>query len=214
MSRTCSKCPSEIGRQNRSGLCRQCSLARLQSDPAIAAKRSQAMRQALRQPEVRAKIAASNKQRFIDDPTLRAVHAAKASAVYHLTIGSEKARKAANSPETRAKIGKSVSKARLRKAGVPIEYREEYLRLIHNIRGIDAAEAARIVRAKAEAESLKALATYDNLLSAQDYLRRFAAVIRDGDCWRYGTATLTGEELIARALLRGWTAPETMRRAA
>lgn len=84
----------------------------------------------------------------------------------------------------------------------PLEWRGEYKRLLHRNRS-----NAQIARAEVErriaAKKIARLAVTQSDPAAH-FLRKFTAVMRTNEGWRYGTATLTPEQLIERAMQKGW----------
>lgn len=99
----CSDCGIKVcARQNKSGLCRKCLLARVNADPELSEKRRAASKEACRRPEVRAKLS-RNQRRLASDPAMRERWREAGKRNYHKTVGSAKARARANAPETIAR---------------------------------------------------------------------------------------------------------------
>lgn len=192
---------SVSSRQNKSGLCRRCLMARINADPALVAKRDAGSSLANKDPEKRARMRAYHKANLSTDPAMIEMWREAGKRNYALTIGSELARARALDPEVLARRGQTRSATML--SWCPPAYRDEY-RWLNQRRGIPAAAARAQILRKVEADNLRRLATYDNLTAAADHLRHYAPVFKRDDGYLYGTVRLTPEELVKRALLRGW----------
>lgn len=138
----CGDCGVKVcARQNKSGYCRKCLLARRMADPTVNSRRLEAQRKALASPEVKAKIRNIVKKRSAD-PAYREKMREAGKRNYHLTIGSEKAIAARSTPEVIARRAKTHSERDL--AWCPAEYRDQYRHL--NTRcGIKADDARRMI---------------------------------------------------------------------
>jgi hypothetical protein len=168
------------------------------ADPAIVEKRNVAVRKALARPETRAKMRA-NQLRVASDPEMIARWREAGRRNYHLTVGSPKALAAARSPEVIARRAATHHERDM--AWCPVAYRDQYTRLM---RQHSAAVARPMILQQIERDRLQSLTTLNNLESAVYHLRRFTSVFKKGDAYLYGTVTLTPEQLIKRALDKGW----------
>jgi hypothetical protein len=146
MSRTCSDCEKQIWKGNKSGRCSRCVMIRINKDPNAPAWRAAAKTQT---PEIKAKRSASLIRHY-SDPANKALASERARRAYPKTLGTAKAQERAHAPDTRAKSGAATSRTKLAKRGVPLKYREDYLRFLRA--GILADEAARLIREMALAE--------------------------------------------------------------
>ena len=138
MTRTCAKCPAELGLRNRSGLCRACLAHRMNADPVVIANRAAGTRKHHLRPEV---IAASTARlakymaNMPEEHRQRRRERGKANAARLVEAGRNL------SPQTRAENGRKRSETAL--SWCPPEWRAHYRRLTS--RGIRAAEARRRV---------------------------------------------------------------------
>lgn len=213
-ARTCvGNCGRTISRQSKKGLCRSCAAKRLNSDPAIVAKRQ------------------ANIQRYYDTPGVREEHARRLAR--HMANmpaeeierrrehGRRTARAVLARPDVRAKSNGREAKriAGIRRSATvlawcPPEWRDRYRELCK--RGRRAGVARRMVMTEIEAERLKSL---DPNLAA-DFIRKTAAISRcdagggfaiAGSHWRYGSKILTRIEVVELAVRKGWD-PDGWRR--
>lgn len=128
--RTCIECDGPVSTQSKSGRCRPCSRLRLNSDPEIHAKRKQGLARAHADPAVKARKSAASKA--ATTPELRELRRQNAKRNYHRALGSPQGVASRLTPEARAKQAKTLSLTKLSRAGVPPEYREEYLKLLRD----------------------------------------------------------------------------------
>jgi hypothetical protein len=193
------ECGARISDWTKTGRCKPCSVARLNSDPEIQAARTAGLRRAYEDPEFRArmaKITARNVQKAALDPEIHAKWSA---------IGRE-AIKRLYSPEIRAKwLAGRAACGRKRHETVmgwcPPDLRPEYMRLCKSKR-MSAAKAREAIEQIIAARSAE-------LPEAIRWLNRIAPVTRQEDgTFRYGNAFLTAKEVISRAKIKGWE-PQT-----
>lgn len=95
-------------------------------------------------------------------------------------------------PDVRRRAAKSHSERRL--GWCPPDLRPKYRTLLYRT-GVGAAEARRRVTLEAGKRRLD---------DAIFYLRRLAPVVKREDGWQYGTVVLTAEQIVERAMFRGW----------
>lgn len=196
----CCGCGIKVNaKQNKSGYCRNCLMARVNDDPVLQEKRRLATLEALRRPETRAKLSAIHRKRCADPEVLERwrQHGRKN---YHRTLGTDHARQRALDPEVLARRGRTSSDRAL--AWCPPEYRDEY-RHLNRFRHVPADEARRMIEAKVERERIGRLAATE-LSDAIYFLKRFVSIHPRDNGYLYGTVILTAEELIARAEQKGW----------
>lgn len=205
--RTCSDCSKPIGKANKSGRCRACAVAFINSSPEIAARRVTSIRKAYQDPALRRLVGENKRKDWAAHPEWRKELSARAKALQ--PFKSPKCIAARADPEVQARAAEAISRTRLTMVGIPLEYREMYLRLMRNP-AIKAERAQEMVHEHIEAEQRRAredkcariAVTHASI--AADFLRRFTWVYRKGDGWQLGTVTLTPAQLVDRALRRGW----------
>lgn len=195
----CGGCSAQLGPKNKSGLCRSCLTRRNNADPATQARRIAALREAAKDPVTRS-IRAERLRSYCSDPVVQAKRREIGKRLYAVTLGSEKGRAAAYAPEVIARRGKTLTANRL--AWCPPEYRDAY-KLLNQHKGVPAAEARKIILARAREDKCARIAASHASIAA-DYLRRLAPVYRKGDGWQLGTVTLTPAQLVDRAMRRSW----------
>jgi hypothetical protein len=204
----CIDCGKKTGRGNKSGRCRSCLNAHVNSDPVIAETRRAAIRAKFQDPAHRARAVACairNGQKAATNPEHRA---------WLIEHGREQYRRYLNTPETRAKLdaarpAAARKRSETRMAWCPPELREEY-RYWAVSRRKPAAEARAIIEKKiAETNAMRS----GQLPFAVDYLRRLAPIGRCdangkadpvGTHYRYGSSVLTVAEVMQRAKTKGW----------
>jgi hypothetical protein len=143
MSPTCSDCEKSITHRNKSGRCRACCVSQIHSPEAIA-KRTETIRRLYSTPEMKAKLSAAAKLAG-NRPEVVEKKRAAGKRNWHLTLGGPKAKAALATTETRAKLGNSISRTLIAKAGIPYERREEYIGLLKS--GFKRDEAREIILA-------------------------------------------------------------------
>jgi len=127
----CATCGTSLCRDNKSGLCRSC----VWKDPSIAARRGEAIRRALMADPIKRERHRKAVTEANRSPERRARSGQQCRELRLWEKGL-----ACMTPEVRARQGRSSSNSRL--AHIPLERREEYLRLAKKY---GAAEAQRII---------------------------------------------------------------------
>lgn len=194
----CIECGGRITRQSKTGRCRVCASIHVNKTDELKLKRAEGIRRKFQDPEHRAKmakVAIRNGQKGAADPEH---HAWLVRRGYELTkiLQSPEVRARNQSPECRARAGRSVSETRM--AWCPKEYWEDYRFLVRSKRML-AADARRMIEQKiADRQALK------DIDEALYFLRKFAPVAKLEDGFRYGNAILSPAEVIERAKTRGW----------
>jgi len=144
IARTCSDCPSLITRQSKTGRCRPCSAKRLTSDPELAARRLEGVRQWYDERGGREmaglRLAELNRN---PTPALEAARKRQGQKqIAYLLDPDIRARSA--SPQSRAKAEAKKEETLL--GWCPPERRDEYRQMLYSSR-LHAAEARRIIEA-------------------------------------------------------------------
>lgn len=200
MTRTCLGCPAEISARNISGRCRPCLARRNNACPVFAARRAQAIRASAQDPARRAKMAETARR---NGAKWRASPEGRAKMV---ELGHNM-RRHAYTPEaqSRWKAGRAEAGAR-RTATVlawcPEERRGRYLYLVRTKR-MKAADAKALVLSEINKDNLNRISRR-HFPEIRHFLTKFAPVIRKGEDWLYGTATLSAEAMAERAMAKGW----------
>ena len=194
-------CGAVISKRTKSGRCKSCANAYVNSSPEIKAKRAEGIRRKWdSDPAWAAEMKRQATARLMS-PEVRA----KSNAAFMLNQPWTKAERDAASY---ARGGRTISNVRL--AHIPLTLRGEYRRLVRSKR-MSAADASAAVLALVDAHYAP---------QAVDFLRRFAPVNRctadgtprpDGDHYRYGAVVKTAAEFVATARRKGWS-PDEWRR--
>lgn len=170
MTRTCEKCPRELGAKNKSGLCRSCLSKRINADPVTIEARRRGIAAHYAKPGAREAVAkrimAYNANVPPEHVEMRREHGKRQHARYF--AGADGYARL-QSPEARRKRGASVSETRM--AWCPPELREEYRDLVRRQR-LPAAEARAIIEAQAVRNAERAAKAEADRLAAMTPLER------------------------------------------
>jgi hypothetical protein len=148
VSQGCRDCGKGLGRRNRSGFCRACCGRNSSKSPEWRERqRAGVIRSLMANPERKEELVA-RARRLSADPEMcrRRMEAA------HRTRPWEKAAKASQDPEVRARAGRSISATRL--AWCPPHLRDHYRYLLYS-QHIKAAEARQMIEEMHEAEMVR-----------------------------------------------------------
>lgn len=201
MTRTCSDCEKPIATRAKGTRCLTCFNKARAAKPkncsvcGIALNARQNKSGMCRTHALHAAVA----RKRVEDPSFVEKMRELGRATVYQNLLSPEAR--ARSRPAMAEVGKLRTERML--GWCPVEYRDEYRRLMrggHN----SARQAKAQILKQIGADRLARLTTFDNLPAAVDYLRRYTAVFKRGDGYLYGTTLLTPEQLIKRALDKGW----------
>lgn len=206
-TRNCRDCGAQITKQGKHCLCRTCAATLTSNDPAVIARRAEAMRTNWQDPGFRQEKSAAisrAKRRCLANPEMLEKYQAMGRR-----LNAEGKWRAVLTPGCEARKRASLKARETRLGWCPPEYRARYLFLMRSLKGKARAKRAvleEIARdaARAHKEAVRHL-SITQASEAADFLRKYTAVRRlDNGLWRYGTADLTPEQLIERAQLRGW----------
>lgn len=205
MTRTCLDCPAEISVKS-SGRCRRCANQHVNRSDEHRRARAESMRRRLADPAERAALQART-QRGIDKKMLDPEFVAAKRRAGLAVVATNLVR--GRTPEARAKAGPGISAAKL--AHIPEGYRDLY-RSLRSRNWSAARRLAYVLDRKAEDDHRARIAGL-SAVDAADFLRRVAPILRcnpDGSLnprgthWRRGSAVLAAEDVIERALAKGW----------
>lgn len=144
--RTCAACHGKISTQNKSGFCRACVLARVNSDPEIKARRAKTTAAILASPEGRAKLRAGMARYIANMPESdRERRRQQGKRNLAIALHSPEARARANSPEVRKLASERRYETMM--AWCPPEWRAKYHEFIR--KGRKKAWAQKVVLAMA-----------------------------------------------------------------
>ncbi len=141
--RICKSCPATISRQSKSGWCRRCAAAHLNSDPAICARREVRRREFFDAPGVREQIGARVAERNRNMPaSQREKLRAHGHRIYATVLSKPEHQAKSQAPEAKRRAAAAQSDTKL--AWCPRELRPEYRRLQVE-KGLRAAEARAVI---------------------------------------------------------------------
>jgi hypothetical protein len=139
--------------------CRRCSLAKVNADPGVRAKRSANRAERMKDPIERAKVAryaAEGRNRWLQDPENMEKAREQGRWVAREVLFRPDVRARNQAPEVRAAAGRKTSAKRL--AFLPLEYRDNYRDLISKKR-VPKAEAVPMMLETVERDTRRYLAT-------------------------------------------------------
>lgn len=203
MTPTCLDCGKGISTRSRSGRCNACFNISKGKDPIFQAARAEGIRRKFKDPEHLAKmqrIARRNGQKARCDPAYAKQLSERGKILAETVLKSPEVRARTMSKASRALAGRAIHEFHM--GWCPVEYRDHYRRLVRSKR-MPAADARQATLRKIELDTLAPIARL-HADAAADFLRRYTAVQRTEEGWRYGTTVLTPEQLIERAQLKGW----------
>lgn len=198
----CIDCSGRISSQSRTGLCRSCACKRQNSDPSFAARRAAGIRERFKDPATRLKAAQELRERHMEARRRPDVADRLSRALALARARSFDPDGRANFLASRAAAGRKRSETVL--AWCPPEYRDGY-RTLTRVKGKSARDAKRIVLKRIDDDKRARLAA-TKLSDIRHFLSRFTPVLPRENGWLYGTAIISTDELVRRALNKGYNA--------